>query len=191
MSVTAFTLTALGLVVALVWVLVTGVATAIQLRKRRIERLHGRMAAQARAVTDGGNRQDGEAGFGQRIERAKVFHIRPLALGERARFLDSWRAVQARFVDGPAGAVAEADQLLGDVMYTRGYPVTAVEQRTADMSADHSLVFKNYRSAHDIARRQTRGEASTEDLRQAMVHYGTLFEELVHEAEAPLARAAS
>ena len=109
--------------------------------------------------------------------------------GDRARFAESWRGVQARFVDGPAGAVTEADQLLGDVMSTRGYPVSNFEQRAADISVDHPLVLENYRTAHEIALRQTRGQASTEELRQAMVHYRTLFEELVNEPEMPLAKA--
>jgi hypothetical protein len=111
-------------------------------------------------------------------------HIRPLAPGDRVRFVESWGRVQARFVDGPGGAVTEADQLLGDVMSTRGYPVSDFEQRAADISADHPLVLENYRAAHKSALRQTRAQASTEDLRQAMIHYRTLFEELVGEPEA-------
>jgi hypothetical protein len=84
-------------------------------------------------------------------------------------------------VDGPAVVVAEADQLLGDVMSTRGYPVSDFEQRAADISVDHPLVMENYRKAHEIALRQTKGQASTEDLRQAMIHYRTLFGELISE----------
>jgi hypothetical protein len=99
--------------------------------------------------------------------------------------------VQARFVDSPGGAVTEADQLLGDVMSTRGYPVSDFEQRAADISVDHPLVLENYRSAHGIAVRQTRGQASTEELRQAMIHYRTLFDELVSEPEMARAKAAS
>ena len=114
------------------------------------------------------------------------FHIHPLAAGDRARFVESWRGVQSRFVDGPAGAVTEADQLLGDVMSTRGYPVSEFEQRSADISVDHPLVLENYRKAHEIALRQTRGQANTEDLRQAMVHYRTLFEELINEPATPM-----
>jgi hypothetical protein len=89
--------------------------------------------------------------------------------------------VQARFVDGPGGALTEADQLLRDVMSARGYPVSDFEQRAADISVDHPLVLEHYRSAHEIAVRQTQGETSTEELRQAMIHYRTLFEELVGE----------
>jgi hypothetical protein len=190
---TALSTTELISIAALVVVVVAVVATVLFLRKRRTERLRTKFggAEYARAVKDGGNRRQAEAGLDQRTQRVDAFHIRALALVDRARFLDSWRGVQARFVDGPAGAVSEADRLLGDVMATRGYPVSDFEQRAADISVDHPLVLKNYRTAHDIALRQMRGEASTEDLRQAMVHYRTLFEELVNEPEAPLAAVAS
>jgi hypothetical protein len=110
-------------------------------------------------------------------------HIRPLTPGDRARFVDSWARVQARFVDGPGGAVTDADQLLGDVMSKPGYPVSDFEQRAADISVDHPLVLDNYRAAHQCALRQAEGKANTEDLRQAMIHYRTLFEELVGEPE--------
>jgi len=84
-----------------------------------------------------------------------------------------------------------ADQLLGDVMSTRGYPLDGFDQRAADISVDHPVVLENYRTAHDIAIRQTRGQAGTEDLRQAMIHFRTLFEELVNEPEMPLATVGS
>jgi hypothetical protein len=87
--------------------------------------------------------------------------------------------------------VTEADQLLGDVMSKRGYPVSDFEQRTADISVDYPLVLENYRAAHEMAVRQTRGQASTEELRQAMIHYRTLFEEMVAEPEVARAKAAS
>jgi hypothetical protein len=87
--------------------------------------------------------------------------------------------------------VTEADQLLGDVMSARGYPVSDFAQRAADISVDYPLVLQNYRAAHEIAVRQTRGQASTEELRQAMIHYRTLFEELVAEPELARAKAAA
>jgi hypothetical protein len=190
---TALTGMELIAIVSLVAVVVAAVAAIISLRKRKTERLRSKFggAEYARALQDGGNRRHGEAGLDQRTERVEAFHIRPLGLADRARFLRSWRGVQERSVDGPAGAVAEADQLLGDVMSTRGYPVSDFEQRAADISVDHPLVLNNYRTAHETALRQMRGEASTEDLRQAMVHYRTLFEELVNGPEVPLATAAS
>ena len=99
-------------------------------RKRRTERLRTQFgsAEYARAVQKGGNRRHAEAGLEKRTQRVEGFHVRPLAAGDRARFLASWREIQARFVDGPAGAVTAADQLLGDVMSTRGYPVSSFDQ---------------------------------------------------------------
>jgi hypothetical protein len=116
------------------------------------------------------------------------FHIRALSASDRARFVESWSRIQSRFVDGPGGAVTDADQLLGDVMSTRGYPVSDFEQRAADISVDHPLVIENYRAAHQTALLQLQGKASTEDLRKAMLHFRTLFDELVNEPE--VARAA-
>jgi len=161
-------------------------------RKRRTGRLRAQFggAEYARAVQPG-NRRVGEAGLEKRTERVEKFNVRPLSESDRVRFAASWRGVQTHFVDGPAGAVTEADQLLGDVMSTRGYPVSNFEQRAADISVDHPLVLENYRTAHEIALRQTKGQASTEDLRQAMVHYRMLFDELVSGPELPLAKAAS
>jgi hypothetical protein len=177
-------------IVAFVVVLAVGIAAFRLQRKRRTERLRTKFggAEYARAVEKDG-RRNAEAGLEGRAERVEGFHVRPLAAGNRARFVESWRGVQARFVDGPAGAVTEADQLLGDVMSTRGYPVSDFEQRAADISVDHPLVLENYRKAHEIALRQIRGQANTEELRQAMVHYRTLFEELISEPAVPLARA--
>ena len=187
MNLTALTTTELVAIIALVVIVVAGIAALLSLRKRRTERLRSKFggAEYARAVKEGGNRRLAEAGLDKRTARVESFHVQPLAAGDRARFEDSWRRIQTRFVDGPAGAVAEADQLLGDVMSTRGYPVSNFEQRAADISVDHPLVLENYRTAHEIALRQTKGQASTEDLRQAMVHYRTLFEELVSEPKRP------
>ena len=195
MSITTGSTTELALIIALVAVLVAGIAAFLLHRKRRTERLRNQFggAEYARAVQKGGDRRHAEAGLEERAQRVEAFHIRPLAAGDRARFVESWHGVQARFVDGPAGAVTEADQLLGDVMSARGYPVSDFEQRAADISVDHPLVLENYRTAHEIALRQTQGQASTEDLRQAMVHYRSLFEELISEPEpeTPLTKAAS
>lgn len=193
MSVTTLSTTELALVIGLVLVLFAGIAAFLWRRNRRTERLRTQFggAEYARAVEKGGTRRHGEAGLEQRAQRVEAFHVRPLSASDRERFVESWRGVQARFVDGPAGAVTEADRLLGDVMSTRGYPVSDFEQRAADISVDHPMVLENYRTAHEIALRQTRGQASTEDLRQAMVHYRTLFDELVNEPEVLVAKAAS
>lgn len=172
--------------VALVVILAAVAATLVLLRKRRTGRLRGKFGdvEYAHAVEEGGSRRKAEASLDKRAERVESFHVRPLAPVDRTRFEDSWGRVQARFVDSPGGAVAEADQLLRDVMSARGYPLSDFEQRAADISVDHPLVTENYRTAHAIALQQASGKATTEDLRQAMIHYRTLFGELVSEAAA-------
>ena len=183
----------IGLIISVAVILIAGITAWLFLRKRRSERLRTQFGGSEydRAVKEDGNRRHAEAGLKERTARVESLNIRPLAPGDRARFVESWRRVEARFVDGPGGAVTEADQLLGDVMSTRGYPVSDFEQRAADISVDHPLVLENYRTAHEIAVRQTMGQANTEDLRQAMIHYRTLFEELVREPELARAKTAA
>ena len=179
-------------VIALVVLVGAGIATFLLLQKRRTGKLRSKFggAEYDRAMKEGGTRRKAEAGLDKRAERVEGLHLQPLSVGDRTRFQDTWQRIQTRFVDGPAGAVLEADQLLGDVMSKRGYPVSDFEQRAADISVDHPMVLANYRTAHDIAIRQTKGQASTEDLRQAMIHYRSLFEELVSEQK-PLIKNAS
>src|SRR5271156_4526178 len=181
-----------ALIFAVVVVVVGGIAAMLYMRKRRTARLRGQFGGPeyARAVQEGGSQRRAEAKLEKRAERVESFHIRELAPADHARFVESWGKIQSRFVDSPGGAVTEADQLLGDVMLTRGYPVSDFEQRAADISVDHPLVMENYRAAHQSALRQTRGQASTEDLRQAMIHYRTLFEELACEPEVARAKGA-
>ena len=189
MNLSALSTVQIAIIIAVAVLLVAGIAIVFSIRKRKTERLRTQFggAEYNRAVKEGGSRQKAEAVLDKRADRVESFHIQPLGPGDRTRFVESWRRVQARFVDGPGGALTEADQLLRDVMSTRGYPVSDFEQRAADISVDHPLVLEHYRSAHEIAVRQTQGQASTEDLRQAMIHYRALFEELVGEPE--LARA--
>jgi hypothetical protein len=193
MNLSAVSTTQIIIAIAVVVVVVAGIAIWLFVRKRRTERLRTKFGGPeyARAVNEGGGRRQAEAGLDKRADRVESFHIRPLGPDDRARFVESWTRVQTRFVDSPGGAVTEADQLLGDVMSTRGYPVSDFEQRAADISVDHPLVLENYRSAHEIALRRARGQASTEELRQAMIHYRTLFDELAAEPELARAKAAS
>ncbi len=117
-------------------------------------------------------------------ERVQALDLHPLTPQERDHFQEEWRSVQAEFVDAPDKAVTEADRLLQQVMQARGYPVGDFEQRAADISVEHAAVVTHYRTAHDIAQRNRQGKGTTEDLRQAMVHDRTLFEELLETAEA-------
>jgi FtsZ-interacting cell division protein ZipA len=134
----------------------------------------------------GGDRQEAEAELRERRERRRQFDIRELEPAARDRYAERWRAAQRRFVDQPAPAVGEADALVIEVMRDRGYPVAdEFEQRAADVSVDHPEVVEHYRAAHGISGRATAGEATTEDLRQAMVHFRALFVELLGPDEQP------
>jgi len=184
--------TQIAIAIAVFVIVVAAIGIWLAVRKRRTEKLRTQFggAEYSRAVKEGGSQRKAETALDERAARVEALHIRPLAPGDRARFIESWARVQARFVDGPGSAVTDADQLLGDVMSMRGYPVSDFEQRAADISVDHPLVLENYRAAHQAALRQTRGQASTEELRQAMIHYRTLFEELVDAPEVARAKGA-
>jgi hypothetical protein len=133
-----------------------------------------------RAVQKHGSERKAEAKLADRQERVEKLNIRDLDPMERERFSKQWESVQSRFVDSPKGAVAEADDLVSALMKSRGYPVSDFDQRVADVSVDHPRVVENYRSGHEIALRVGKNGASTEDLRTAMIHYRSLFEELLH-----------
>jgi len=141
-----------------------------------------------RTVAEKGDTRKAEDELTDRQKRVSKLEIKPLAADERRRFNDEWRAVQARFVDDPSAAVRDADTLVGRVMEARGYPVGDFEQRAADVSVDHPTVLEHYRAAHAVALRHAQGQASTEDLRQAMVNYRALFDELLDEQQTVEAR---
>ena len=136
-----------------------------------------------RAVREAGAVSRAEAKLEARAKRVADLHIRPLTTDECNRYRDAWSRVQNRFVDEPNEAVTEADRLVGEVMHARGYPLGDFEQRVDDISVDHPDVVVNYRATRDIAARHAAGEATTEDLRQAMVHYRTLFAVLLESPE--------
>ena len=163
-------------------VLVIVIAVALYMGKRRksTAALRDRFGPEYdRAIRQHGSERKAEAKLVARETRVEMLKVRDLDLAERERYLALWQAVQSRFVDYPKGAVTEADELVCSLMQTRGYPVSDFDQRAADISVDHPRVVENYRSAHDIALRLGRGEASTEELRTAMVHYHSLFDDLL------------
>jgi FtsZ-interacting cell division protein ZipA len=134
-----------------------------------------------RVLDEADDRRTAEAELDARRRRVDELDIRPLPQAERDRYAAEWKTVQARFVDEPAAAISEADRLIGDVMKAQGYPVADFEQRAADVSVDHPAVVEHYRAAHAIATTEAEpdAETTTEDLRQAMVHYRALFEDLL------------
>jgi hypothetical protein len=147
---------------------------------RRRSRLRERFGPEYdRMVEQRGARRGAESELAAREKRRQRLDIRPLQPEVREEFARRWRDTQARFVDEPGPAVAEADRLVQEVMRERGYPVEDFTQRESDLSVDHPTVLEHYRAAHGISLAQSQGQASTEDLRQAMVHYRTLFEELL------------
>jgi hypothetical protein len=131
------------------------------------------------AVQEHGSERRAEAQLADREKRVERLRLRDLDPTQRERFSGQWHSLQSRFVDDPKRSVTEADELVSSLMQTRGYPVADFNQRAADISVDHPRVVANYRSAHEIAVRLGTGEASTEDLRTAMIDYRSLFEELV------------
>jgi hypothetical protein len=160
------------------FVMVAGLWFVIE--KRRRQRLQQRFGPEYdRTVRELGNARRAEAVLDARTRRVERLRIQPLSAADAARFAEAWRQLQNRFVDEPQPAVAEADRVVGEVMTARGYPLGDFDQRAADISVGHPQVVVHYRAAREIARRQGRGEASTEELRQALVHYRALFEDLL------------
>jgi hypothetical protein len=132
-----------------------------------------------RAVTEHGSERRAEAQLANREKRVEKLEIRVLDPVERQQFVGRWQSMQSSFVDDPKRAVAEADELVSSLMQARGYPVADFNQRAADISVAYPAVVANYRAAHEIRLRLGKGEASTEDLRAALIHYRSLFEEVV------------
>lgn len=173
-------MTALVIVLIVIALLAIAAAAWFYLRRQRTERLREHFGPEYdRALHTAGDRRQAEHELEARRERVEQLHIRPLSAADQSRFADAWRATQTRFVDDPPAAITEADRLIATVMQARGYPVGDFEARAADLSVDHPQVVTNYRAAHRIADANTNGQASTEDLRRAMVHYRSLFEELL------------
>jgi exonuclease VII small subunit len=150
------------------------------MRKRKTAALREKFGSEYnRAVLVHGSERKAEEKLADREKRVEKLTIRDLNPSEYERFAKRWAEVQARFVDSPKGAVMEADDLVSSLMKTRGYPMADFDQRAADISVDHPLVVENYRSAHETTLRVGRLEASTDELRTAMIHYRALYEELM------------
>ncbi len=132
-----------------------------------------------RTVEEAGSRGEAESELRERQKRHDQLDLQPLEPEVRDDFLEQWRTTQERFVDDPRGATVEADHLVLEVMRARGYPVEDIDRRAADISVDYPELVENYRSAHQVAVKQSIGEATTEDLRHAMRHYRALFDELL------------
>ena len=149
-------------------------------RKRRTDSLRGQFGSEYdQATSEGGSRRAGESELAERMERRDELDIRQLDPATAERYRNEWQGVQARFVDSPGDALGEADRMITSVMQERGYPMDDFDQRSSDISVDHPDVVDDYRAGHAISLANDHGQASTEDMRQAMVHYRSLFERMV------------
>jgi hypothetical protein len=173
------------MILVVVVLAVIAIAAWLFYQKKQSSRLQQRFGPEyGRTVEELGSQTKAESELKAREKRVEKLHIIPLPPSEIARFSQAWKVLQGRFVDNPKGVVAEADRLVRELMEKRGYPMGDFERRAADISVDHPAVVDNYRAAQAIAVRDGRGEADTEELRQAVVHYRALFTELLEEREA-------
>jgi hypothetical protein len=171
------------IIVAAVALIVLAAAWAYTQSRRR-RQLADRFGPEyERAVEEQGGRRSAERELAERERQRERLDIIPLSSEARNRYSDSWQSVQTQFVDDPPGAVRDADRLVTEVMRERGYPIDDFDQRAADISVDHPDVVENYRAGHELYLKEDRGEADTEDLRQAFVHYRALFAELLETRE--------
>jgi hypothetical protein len=136
-----------------------------------------------RAVEQLGSSTRAERELAARARRVHRIPLHPVAAADRARFESSWARIQAQFVDDPVGAVTGANELIKEVMRARGYPIDDFDQRVADLSVDHATVVQHYRAARSLAESVQGGQPRTEDLRQAVIHYRALFDDLLRDAE--------
>ena len=169
------------IVIAIAVVIVIAVIAASIARKRRTEQLQDRFGPEYDRLAEDGSRRDVERELRDREKARDELEIQPLSEAARTRYANEWQRVQAQFVDDPEGAVRAGDRLVQQAMGERGYPVDDgdFESRAATLSVDHADVVQDFRKGHDLWTRYDRGDGSTEDLRQAMVHYRSLFERLL------------
>jgi len=160
--------------------LVISVIAWLVMQKQRTLKLKQRFGAEYHmTVSEFGSRVRAEAELMSREKRVAGFDIVPLTPADAVRFTQAWSALQSRFIDNPEGVVLDADHLVRELMARRGYPMGDFERRAADISVDYPGIVAAYRAAQEIAARDERGEADIEELRKAVVHYRTLFDELL------------
>ena len=170
------------MIIAVVLALVVmGILLAVVfIRQKRSERLHDQFGSEYDHTVEAlGDEKKAQTELKERQQHVKTLDIHPLSANERERYLADWVAVQSKFVDEPGQAIVEADRLIMEVMQMRAYPVSDFEQRAADLSVNYPALVSNYRAARAIALKNEQQQADTEELRQAMIYYHSLFDELV------------
>jgi hypothetical protein len=171
------------ILIAVAVVVLAGLLIWSLYRQRERNRLRSAFGPEYDRTVSVSGRRGAESELAERERRRRHMEIVALEPAARQRYAEAWRDTQARFVDSPEQAIREADHLVTEVMRERGYPMEDFDQRAADVSVDHPNVVENYRAAHATSLANDQGRASTEDLRQAMVHYRALFVELLEQPE--------
>ena len=170
--------------VIVVVIIVAAILVAVSAANRR-RRLRERFGPEYdRAVTEHGSRREAESDLAGRERHVRDLDLRPLSPAAQSQYTAEWTAVQEQFVDAPQAAVTGAQTLVSAVMKDRGYPTQPYDQTLADLSVEHAATLDHFRAAHDISQNAAAGSATTEDLRQAMIHYRALFAELLGEPAA-------
>jgi hypothetical protein len=168
------------IIAVVVLVIVGAVLGAVFTRRNRSVRFHDRFGSEYdHTVQTLGDEKKAQTELEKRQKHVDTLDIRPLSANEHARYLADWAAVQSKFVDEPGQAIVDADRLIMEVMQVRAYPVSDFDQRAADVSISYPALVGNYRAARVIALKNKENKADTEELRQAMIHYRSLFEELL------------
>jgi len=168
------------IVIAVVVVLIVAAVIMSAVRRSHRRHLQERFGSEYdRTVESAEGRRKAERELREREARHDELELRPLSDASRQRYSQQWQEMQQGFVDRPQVAVADADRLVTDLMRERGYPVDDFDTRSELVSVDHPDVVENYRTAHGIALRTIEGRTSTEDLRQAVISYRALFEEML------------
>ncbi len=170
------------IIAAVVVLLIIAVVIVISRRRRSIHLKEKFGPEYDRAIEEHGDASHAEAILFEREKRVEKFALRPLVPSDRERYAEDWSAIQSRFVDEPSNAVNQANRLVNTVLEARGYPLGDFDERAADISVNYPSLVQNYRSARDVMRRQIDNQASTEDLRLAMVNFRSLFDELLEPA---------
>jgi hypothetical protein len=166
--------------VVLILVIMGAILAPVFARRKRSDKFHDKFGPEYdRTVETAGNEKKAQKELGERQKHVDTLNIRPLSISERERYQSEWTAVQSKFVDQPAQATLDADHLIMEVMQIRNYPVSDFDQRAADISVNYPTLVSNYRAAREIAIKNKNHTANTEDLRQAMIYYHSLFKELV------------
>ena len=168
------------IIVVLVLVIIGVILGVVFSLRKRSQRLHDHFGPEyERTVQTMGDEKKAQTELVERQKHVEALNIRPLSVNERERYLADWTAVQSKFVDEPGQAIIDADQLIIEVMRLRAYPVSDFDQRAADISVNYPALVSNYRAAREIANKNKLQQADTEELRQAMIYYRSLFEELL------------